>query len=170
MTDFTANTFFGNLDTVRTTADKAALEQCRQDAADAYREVIYPWWNGFVGSQAALDLAVTLPEQLRGEIRLTSNLHYPTDGGNRRESYIALGGDVRSLHAGVRFQVEGRTPRGWAGSMFAAQRHLLPLTHPELPADFNMTPATVHPLVLVDFAEQITAGVVDAHIRRHLRR
>ncbi len=33
-----------------------------------------------------------------------------------------------------------------------------------------MTPATVHPLVLVDFAEQITAGVVDAHIRRHLRR
>jgi hypothetical protein len=169
MTDFTANTFFGNLDTVRTTADKAALEQCRQDAADAYREVIYPWWNGFVGSQAALDLAVLLPEQPRGELRLTSDLNLgrkQTGGG----VYIALGGDVRSLNAAVRHQVEGRTPTGYAGSMLAAIRRPIPLTHPELPADFNMTPATVHPLVLVDFAEQITAGVVDAHIRRHLRR
>lgn len=168
MTDFTAETLYRNGEAARDAAQRAVYQaevaRCRGQAATLYRDVIYPWWGTFVGSQAALDLALLLPGKAHREARLSQNVCYRTTNGAHWEAYIVLRGDVRHLHLAVRQLPGGREANSMAGNIQRKQlERAFPLKAPELP---NLD---LHPVVIVDFAEQIEVGIVDAIVRRHLR-
>lgn len=113
---------------------QAQVDAFREQAAQAYREIIHPWWRAFVGSELAAQISLLM----RGE------------------------GRMRPPRISERV-CDGREPQSFAGGLFAQQNaRRLPMDEPELP-DLDL-----HPIVLIDFAEQISANIVTAYIRQYV--
>ncbi|GAB4576450.1 MAG: hypothetical protein Kow0077_32860 [Anaerolineae bacterium] len=146
------------------------LEAYRDQAAQAYREVIRPWWQEFVRSEqgAKMSLLVDNSDLNKDPVlwrpRISERVTYIREDGREWEAYVYLDGAPRALELWVRQLREGLEPTGWAHAMFLNQQlRRIPLEEPELPA------LDLHPIVLIDFAEQIELQIVNTHIQMHLK-
>lgn len=143
---------------------QAQVDAFREQAAQAYREIIHPWWRAFVGSELAAQISLLM----RGEgrmrpPRISERVRYLREDGRECEAYLLLVGKPRALELHVQQLLDGREPQGFAGGLFAQQNaRRLPMDEPELP-DLDL-----HPIVLIDFAEQISANIVTAYIRQYV--
>jgi hypothetical protein len=141
----------------------------REQAQQAYREIIRPWWQEFAQSEqgARISLLVNaedfMSEPKLRRPRISERVRYLREDGREWEAYVFLQGKPRALKLHVQQLPEGREPHGLAGNYYAhSQMRRIPLVAPELP-DIDL-----HPIILIDFAEQISAKIVAAHIQQHL--
>lgn len=141
----------------------------QDQAAHAYQAIIRPWWQSFVQSEAGAQIGLLMSSadvMTRPRLyqpRISERVRYLRQDGLEWEAYLFLQGQPRALELTVQQLRNGRQPNSWASAL-AAHQHIrqIPVDEPELPT------LDLHPVILVDFAEQISANVVAAHIQQHL--
>jgi hypothetical protein len=157
-----------------TGASRAALDgvyrqqvaEYRAQAEQALREVIWPWYRAFAASEPAARIRLAIQDRRLLRPHISEHVAYRREDGRSWEAYVFLEADeTRHLRPRVRQLLEGREPGGAAHAMFLHQEmRFVPLD------EAGLIGLDLHPIVLVDFAEQIAAHGVTAHIQELLER
>jgi hypothetical protein len=137
----------------------------RPAAERAFAEVIRPWWLAFSSTTEAAQIGLLLRRGKLFRPRISENVRYLNNVGGEWEAYLCLDGRPRrlTLHA-VQLR-DGRPVRNFGAALLeGAMRRELPVGQ-DYPGALDL-----HPIVLIDFTEQIAANIVAAHIARLLGR
>jgi len=153
-------------------ASQAALDQVyrqqvaeyRAQAEQALRAVIWPWYRTFAASEQAARIRLAIQDRRLFRPRISERVVYRREDGRPWEAYVFLEADeARGLLPRVRQLREGKEPTGTAHAMVLHQQmRFIPLDEAALGG------LDLHPIVLVDFAEQIAAHSVTVHIQELL--
>ncbi len=157
-----------------TGASRAALDGVYRQQVDDYRgraeqalrEVIWPWYQTFAGSEQAARLRLAIQEKRLFRPAISDRVAYLREDGRPWEAYVFLeAGESRALLPRVRQLRDGLEPTSTAHAMFLHQEmRFIPLDEAALAG------LDLHPIILVDFAEQIAAHVVAARVAALLAR
>lgn len=148
------------------TSQQVYAEQVRQylpAAMQAFEGVIWPWWVAFTASPEARHIRRWLVGEQRRRTAIADPVRYIDAQGKEWEATVMLEPaqpPARSLLLRVQQLPGGRPVSSYAGALLAHQmRRRIPEAIDELCS------LDLHPVVLIDFAEQLQAGTVGAHIQ-----
>lgn len=144
---------------------RAQVAEYRPAAQTAFQEVIKPWWAAFATSPEAAQIRHRLGSEERSRVAIAHPVRYMGPKGDEWEAIVMLEQadplpPVRELVLRVGQLREGRPVSSYAGALLA---HHMRRTIP--PGIHDLRQLDLHPIVLVDFAEQIQAYTVQAHIK-----
>jgi hypothetical protein len=132
-------------------------------AQKALDEVIKPWWEIFKKSDEAAHLGVRMKTESEFYPQLADDIRFLRENQEVWHARILLMGHTRRFRFKVKQLPKGEGPRSWAGAM---------LIHGmERKFSFesvSLTTVNLHPIVFVDFAEQIEAKIVKARVQAYI--
>jgi hypothetical protein len=135
------------------------IAEAMLSAKQAWIEVLHPWWRDFARTQKAVALGFAL--EASGAWPLGTPISRPIlFQGVPLETWqavVTVRGVPGSLDLAVSRQPKHPPTRGWAHAMMRHQGPVdLDLTLAAMPMDFEL-----HPRIVVHFAEQLAAGIVE---------
>ncbi|MBN2469611.1 MAG: hypothetical protein JXN59_02710 [Anaerolineae bacterium] len=134
----------------------------RPAARTAFRTVISPWWAAFAASPEAAQIRRWLGVTGRRRVAIADPVRYAGPNESEWEATVMLepGPFPRDLQLCVQQLRGGRPVRSFGGALLA---HHMRRAIPEEIG--GLRTLDLHPIVLIDFAEQLEAGTVQAHVQ-----
>lgn len=138
----------------------AQVRQYQPAAEEAFRAVIMPWWGAFAASPEAVQIRLQITRSGRQRVAIADPVRYIDAHGVEWEATVMLEpARSRALLLRVGQLRGGRPVSSLGGAMLAHQmRRTIPVEAGQL-GELDL-----HPIVIIDFAEQITTHVVAAYL------